>query len=380
MSSDYRGLLAKIIKDYYLPTKEKSRPIYWLSAFAPQEVVTCFDVDVFYPESHAAVLAPRKAGGKLVSKSSGLGYDDSICSYMRVFASALKYDEPLPFGSIPEPDGLVATNNQCDTLFIMWKQLEKRYGVPRCQLDFPSKSDGDYHLAQMKALVRFMEETTSSSIDEARLKTMVSNSAKSDRLWGQFLDRVYRGKANVALSTIANSFFLPIVVARSREDTASFFKLVAGQFRDGPQPDDTMKRIYWFGYPLWFTREKFPDLREYGAAIVANNYLRWWEIGLKDSSDPLRELARAYSRTYLNRSLDEKLDALMDEVKRYKIDGVIVHSNFSCKRDSITSKKVVEELQNHGVKAMEFQADMCDSNKYQEGRFRLGARTFIESL
>ena len=382
MGKNYRKLLVETINQYYAPFKEKQRKFVWLSAFAPSEIIKSFDVDIFYPEIHVAVLAPRKVGPELLSKSASLGFNDDLCSYMRMFAGALEFEGSLPFGKIPNPDALVVTNNQCGTLFAMWKILAARYKIPLYVLDLPAYTPGrdEYVLPQMKKLVEFMENLTGTTLDEDKLLEQTAQSSKASSLWGELCTHVFTGEVEITINSLVNNYFLPMTIAHSDLKTVEFLKDVLQRVKKSKR-EDKYKRVYWFGYPFWFSKEKFPDLSQFGGKIVANNYLKWWDIPINNHKEPLVALADAYANTYLNRSLESRISELeKEDFEKYDIEGVIVHSNFSCKRDAVVSSKAVEILSEKGFSVVEIQGDMCDKDKFQERQFLLRVEAFLEGL
>ena len=381
MVTSYRIVLREIINKYYSQLKAQNRPCIWLSAFVPSEIINCFDVDIFYPESYAAVLTARKINSELLSIAKSLGFNESICSYMRIFNGGLNYNERLPFGNVPTPDALIVTNNQCGTLLLMWKIFSKMYQVPLFVIDFPANMNQEgleqYTISQIENLIQFLESLTNSKLDMAVLERNVSNSQKVSDLWWELCHNVYKQKASVSIQTLTNNFFFPVVVAHSDDRTVQFLEQVLNQVvKEGIPSEINYKKIYWWGYPLWFSKEKFPDLKKYGAKIIANNYLRYWCIPLEKNEAPIKNLAKGYTDTYLNRQIDKKISEFEQEFREYNIDGVIVYINASCKRDSIIGKEVTDIIKQKGIPTIEIEGDMCDVNRFQKKQ----AYQRIESL
>ncbi len=385
MSTHYRLYLRDIINDYYLQFKKQTRKCFWLSAFVPSEIVQCFDVDIFYPESYAAMLAVRNISSELISIADSSGFNESICSYMRIFNGALEFKEKLPFGKIPKPDALIATNNQCGTLLLMWKLLAERYDVPLFIIDFPANNEqtgiNQYLTSQLNDFIHFLEAIVNHQLDVNKLKENVINSSKISSLWWKLCDEVFREKKNISLQILTNNFFFPIVCAHCDIKTVKFLEDALNRICEKVEVNNNdYKRIYWWGYPFWFSNEKFPKLSKFGSKIIANNYLSWWCIPINTEGNIIENIAKSYLNTYLNRSLKSKLSEFEKDYKRYNIDGVIVHSNSSCKRDSVISKKIVSELTNQNIPTIEIEGDMCDKNKFQEKQAFTRIEAFLEII
>ena len=364
--STYRKTLMDIINKYYLPYTVVSKPIIWASAFVPSEILKAWDVDVIYPESHSAILSSRLLGQELIRESQSYGLDESVCSYMRLLFVALEKKVTKPFGEIPKPDALVVTNNQCGTLYYMWKIFARRYDIPLYIIDFPPEIEGlsgeDYLASGMEGLIDFMEYITGKPLNPDSLSENIDVSKNSSNLWMKLCDLTFRGKTTLTPSSLANNLFFPIVCARTNPNTPKLYKSVLKQHGLNQVEKKCKKKIYWFGYPLWHLSEKFPDIGDFGANIVANNYLKWWNIPIVGDNPALCDLSKAYSGTFLNTSFRKRVSYLLEDIDEYGIDGVIVHSNLSCKRDSIVSQKITEELSDKGIPAMNIKADMCEKD------------------
>ena len=98
------------------------------------------------------------------------------------------------------------------------------------------------------------------------------------------------------------------------------------------------KRIIWDNLPIWHRVRWLSDrLAERGVAMVASTYTNaWGELApLFDPARPLESAARAYLHPILNRGTGHKLETMKRMVVEYAADGVILHSDRSCKPYSI---------------------------------------------
>ena len=69
-----------------------------------------------------------------------------------------------------------------------------------------------------------------------------------------------------------------------------------------------------------------------------------------------------YTTVYINQSLQARADLMVEMVRRFGVDGVVFHSNRSCKPYSLGQYELLERVTDRtGVPAVILEADMCDS-------------------
>jgi benzoyl-CoA reductase/2-hydroxyglutaryl-CoA dehydratase subunit BcrC/BadD/HgdB len=92
-------------------------------------------------------------------------------------------------------------------------------------------------------------------------------------------------------------------------------------------------------------------------------------------------MARVYLHPILNRSAGHKLDSMRRMVAEFQLDGVILHSDRSCKPYSLGQidkrDRLVKEL---GVPALLLEADHNDPRDYAEEQGANRLEAFIETM
>jgi benzoyl-CoA reductase/2-hydroxyglutaryl-CoA dehydratase subunit BcrC/BadD/HgdB len=100
-----------------------------------------------------------------------------------------------------------------------------------------------------------------------------------------------------------------------------------------------------------------------------------------DPTDPLGSGARVYLHPILNRSTGHKLEAMRTMVEGFSLDGVILHSDRSCKPYSLGQidqrDQIVDTL---GVPALLLEADHNDPRAWSEEQSVNRIEAFIEML
>jgi benzoyl-CoA reductase/2-hydroxyglutaryl-CoA dehydratase subunit BcrC/BadD/HgdB len=92
-------------------------------------------------------------------------------------------------------------------------------------------------------------------------------------------------------------------------------------------------------------------------------------------------IARAYASAFINVNLRNRAEMMREIVERYSINGVIYHSNRSCKPYSCGQYEIKEMLTNWtGVPGLVIEADMNDERAFAEGPFLTRVEAFLETL
>lgn len=374
-------LILDLVKEYYLaPLRAKAagRPVAFVSAFAPIEILEAAGVVCVYPESYAAVCSAYGSGAKLIESSSAFEFSQDLCSYYSISSYGSIADR-LPYGGLPKPDLLVGTNNQCGTILPWFAQLASG-GTPYFLVDYPGAAAdpelaGKYIEAQHKALAAFVERHTGRQAVPEKLGELVAASRRSCEAWARLHEPGPGGSPALAVDKIINAIF-PVVVRRTAPATAEYYSLLLKE--NSPVPAGKKKRLLWHGYPLWYLKKKVPALSG-EAEIVLNDYTLWWAL------DYCREngfsaLARAYKETYLNRGLAARCETLKALVKKYAIDGVVLSANRSCRRSAVDVLPLKRALDAAGIPSVTVETDMADPRSYAEEQVGLRLEAFLEGL
>jgi benzoyl-CoA reductase/2-hydroxyglutaryl-CoA dehydratase subunit BcrC/BadD/HgdB len=92
-------------------------------------------------------------------------------------------------------------------------------------------------------------------------------------------------------------------------------------------------------------------------------------------------MAECYTRIYLNIGVDEMARMVVDMVDKYAADGLVMHSNRSCKPYSLGQydiQRIVQERR--GIPTLMIEADMVDERSFAEGPTETRIEAFMEML
>ncbi len=181
----------------------------------------------------------------------------------------------------------------------------------------------------------------------------------------------------------------PIVEMRGEQFTVDYYTALLAELNQRIERGEgalknERKRLLWDNLPIWYRIRWMGDLlAEAGVALVASTYTNaWGELAeLIDPADPLDSMARAYLHPILNRGTGHKLATIEKMVKGYQADGVLLHSDRSCKPYSIGQiDQQLKLAENLGVPALLLEADHNDSRAFSEEQAETRLAAFLEVL
>ncbi len=389
------GPMKEMMAEYYLESKnaaDNNQKIAWITSGGPVELLIAMDVIPIYPENHAAMCGVTHMGVDLCEVSEQMGYSRDISSYARTdIGSAVSGKSPIM--GLPKPDFLVCCNNICGSVTKWYEVLARLFDVPLIFIDTPFIHDEvtdnalAYVKGQMLHAIKQMESIVGKKFDMDRFTEVAKMSAEASGLWGEVLNTC---KNIPAPMNSFDGFILmaPIVTLRGQQKVIDFYRSLKDELQErvnegiGAVPEEKY-RLMWDNLPIWFKMrdlsEKFIDL---GACIVASTYLNGWAAAASlDTTEPVSGLARAYLTAFINQSIQHRARLIESVVRDYSVDGIIFHSNRSCRPYSFGQYDIKEMLTARtGVPGILIEADMNDERSYAEGPIFTRIEAFIETL
>jgi benzoyl-CoA reductase/2-hydroxyglutaryl-CoA dehydratase subunit BcrC/BadD/HgdB len=181
----------------------------------------------------------------------------------------------------------------------------------------------------------------------------------------------------------------PIVEMRGDAETVDFYaamlKEVDQRIANGVGAiKNERKRLLWDNLPIWYRLRYLAELLGgQGIAIVASTYTNaWGELSqFIDPKKGLESMALAYTYPILNRGSGHKLETMKAMIHRYHLDGVILHSDRSCKPYSIGQLDQRDKLiREEHTPALLLEADHSDHRAFSEEQVANRLAAFVEML
>lgn len=361
MAQTFVKIQAKLLREYYKDFSKYARgrkpenKVAWVTAFTPIELLEALDIDYYYPESYAAVIAASNMEQGFIEKSEENFLSRDCCSYSCCFNGALDSNDG-PRGIPPKPDILIATNNQCNTLPNWWNTLAKRYDVPLVVLDYPGEIENkqralEYVTQQHKELVHILERLSGNRFDENCAVEIVQNSKMSVQAW----ERVskFLSSRNVAPTLFFDNINF-LITARCKMETSEMYELLANALEEENELVVDKIRLFWLGYPLWYHKDRYPSELLHDFQIVGSNYITWWNLDYS-GFNLWEELFNAYNYTFLNLTQASRDRKLTETILKSNAQCAVTLHNKSCKCDYVSAKNI-------DIPQVELEIDMIDRN------------------
>ncbi len=388
--------MKEIMTAYYIDAKtagQNNKKVAWITSGGPVEPLLAMDVIPVYPENHGAMIGASKMGTDLCEKAEEMGYSREICSYARADIACATVNGG-PIGGLPKPDFLVCSNNICGTV-IKWYEVQARYfDIPLFIFDTPfihtefSPEAKNYVKRQILEYIAFLEKVCGKKMDMERMEETGRLSLEGQRLWQEVLDTTTHSPS--PMSAFDAFFHLALIVTlRGQQQVIDYYKGLIAEMKEriregiGAVPREEY-RLLWDNLPLWFkTRWLSDTFASHNACLVADTYTSAWAgtLHLLDEKNILESMAIAYSSVYLNISIDRMYESIKKLAIKYNADGMVMHSNRSCKPYSFgqydLQRMIAKELD---LPVLIIEGDMVDERSFSESQIQTRIDAFMETI
>jgi benzoyl-CoA reductase/2-hydroxyglutaryl-CoA dehydratase subunit BcrC/BadD/HgdB len=399
MARKYRKLetskdLTRLMTRYYATRTivGKVRPLAWVTSGAPVEILVGMGVATVYPENYGALVGAERAAVPLAQVAEEKGFSPDLCSYARCHVGSVMDPRNAPQGGLPKPDLLVACNNICGTVLKWYQALARQLDVPLFLLDAPYQHEPglpdhtvQYVAAQLEEMIAWVTQHTGRKLNEKKFAQALALSNEAVTLW-----REIRELCTARPSPLnAPDLFLtmaPIVVLRGTRDAVTFYRKLKDEVEERVTRGEgaileERYRLLWDNIAIWYRLFRlFSLFTEAGACFVVDTYTNAWSVSV-DTDEPILGLARTYSTVYINQNLQARAELMTGLVERFQVDGLVFHSNRSCKPYSLGQYELLDQVGAHtGVPGLILEADMCDTRLYAEEPIKNRIQAFLDLL
>ncbi len=385
----------ELVAKHYLEGRyvENVKPVAWVTSGAPVEYLKALGFYVLYPENHGALCGTRRAVAGLSEAAEAAGYSRDLCSYARADIGSLLSGK-TPVGKLPRPDLLVTCTNICQTVLYWYQVLAEYLKVPLVVIDTPfaytdvTSHAVEYVKKQIEGAIEAAEKVAGKTLTESKLKRVIELSKEAAELWNQVLKKCRHRPSPIS---VFDQFIhmAPVVEMRGDEVTVKFYEAMLRELDERIAAGigavrNEKKRVLWDNLPIWYKLRSLAEhLAKRGVAIVTSTYTNAWaELGvLMDSHKPTESMARVYLSPILNRGTGHKLSVMKKMIEEYSIDGVILHSDRSCKPYSIGQMdqrtRLIGELK---TPALLLESDHADPRSFSEEQVLSRLDSFMEMM
>lgn len=369
-----------IVKHYQeaQEAKDQGEMVGWCASNFPQEIHQTLGLKVCYPENQAAAIAARGAGEKLCEIAEGDGYSNDICAYARISLAYAKIKD-APEQNMPQPDFLLCCNNICNCMIKWYENLAKELDIPLIMIDIPFTTDYEvsdaqvaYVKGQFEEAIKQLEEITGKKWDEERFKEVMAISNRTSRAWLEATSYTKYEPSPLSGFDLLNHMAVA-VCARGTIEAAEAFETLTKEYKKSVEEGtstfraEEKHRIMFEGIACWpHLRTTFTGLKSRGINMVATIYADAFGV-IYDDFDGL---VKAYCKVPNCMNLERARDVRVDIVNRTKAEGLLVHTNRSCKLWSgfmyEISRQIGEECE---IPVTSFDGDQADPRNFSESQY-----------
>ncbi|MBN1497946.1 MAG: 2-hydroxyacyl-CoA dehydratase [Spirochaetes bacterium] len=372
----------------------------WTCAGFPVELLWGFDIFPLHPENMATVAAAQKQSQRLIEHAESMGYSRDLCTYCKTNIGAVDTNIKTTLGGIAKPDIITCTNTICDTHW-KWFQIQaEKLKVPFFMFDCPKIVSGtdertiegyiNYMVDQFYDFFEFVKKHTGKELNVTSMMKASDDSELMSVIWREIFE--YRKCAPSPYSSAETSAsFFPLVVMPGKKIGIKFFEKIRDDIKkraetgEGTLSSGTERfRLLFEGIPFWYRMRFMYDLARYRAVVTYEPYTFSFAppkpFG-KNYSESLRDVARVMMDLPYSYNLEKRIVYFEQAIRDYRIDGVILHENLSCRPSStgmIDLKNAIQE--DLGVPVLIIQCDMNDPRAYSEAQMKTRIEGFIELM
>ena len=393
-------LVPEMRRKHYAQTVADSKAgkkVAWCSNNIPSEILEAMDITAVYLENYATVCASKRLSSAFCRAGEQAGFSQDVCGYARILMGYLLGGEDLPeapYGGPAEPDILIVNSYSCDSRMGWFTTMARTLDLPLYVLDSPYQPGGGctdpdnivYTESQLRGLIGFLEEHTETRFDPARLRQRLELSAKANDIQVE----IYEMRKHVPSPMGAGDAYTavwPGMYLTGTEECDRFYEQLRAEMREriekgmGIVPEEKM-RLMWSGLPLWYNMSLMNYFEEKGGVVaIENAFFRQLRSLPQQDEDPVRDMAlRSTMRRGYAGGIGERIDLTVEVAREYRIDGVILSYNPSCRLFYILQPALKNALDRAGIPTLALECDMADERTYSEGQVKTRLDAFMERL
>jgi benzoyl-CoA reductase subunit B len=378
--------------------KKEGQPVVWCPMCVPKEILYAMDVSTIYIETLVSIASMSQLAGQYCQTSEELGLSRDACAFHKgsLGICHAQSRDPLIDSIFVAPDIAISMNYPCKPMGNSAGLIGGQRRVPDCFVDVPVNNWGkdlpdhavEYCAAQLEGLIRFLE-SHGYKMDWDRLKEEVAFSKALNTLLEEI--EVYKRAVPTPMSAY-DSFIVasaPTTLPASLRTLAIFERLrddLKERVEKGVGVVENEKvRLLWIGLPPLCDFHLLSYHHPQGA-VVAKNMVELL-VGfptpprLLDPEKPLESIARGLLSSPTNPLCRVAIDWFVQQVKDYKIDGVVSVVKRTCSLFPSMQRLAKEAiLKEAGVPSIIFDVDGVDEREHDATRARASLDPFVESL
>jgi len=379
-----------------------NKPTAWATSGSPVEILYAMGVQPMLPENSATVSAAQKYSKNFIEIAEDEGFSYDLCSYFKTNVGAVLSEADMLKGGTRKPTFMLSTDVICDT-HVNWFQVQaERFNVPHFTLDVPHVVSNTnnrqynyfkkYITEQLYDLLDFVQDVTGNEFNEERAKEVTKNSWDLSMIWQE----IYKLRKEIPCPISTRDTFGGLFPLFTMPGLKEPIRLYKRMYREAKQRVDhgigALKqeefRLMFEGIPFWYNLKYFGKLEQWNAIIVYEPYTYAFSKYMNPNvtkdyvlSKPIEAMAELMLSFWYIYDLKTRVKKFEETVREWKIDGVLLHNNMSCRPNSCGLYDLKRHLMDDfDIPCLIIDADMNDPRKLNETQVTNQIESFIEIL
>ncbi len=380
----------------------EGKPTAWATAGTPVELLYSMDVQPMLPENSATISAALKHSQNFIELAEDEGFSYDLCSYFKTNVGAVLSKADMSIGGTRKPTFMMSSDVICDT-HVNWFQVQaERFNVPHFTIDVPhvvSNTNNrqreyfkNYIKEQLWELLDFITEVTGNEYNKEKAQEIAQNSYEMGKIWQD----VFELRKNIPCPVSTRDTFGGLFPLFTMTGLKSPIKLYKRMYREAKERVDKGIgaleqedfRLMFEGIPFWYNLKFFSNLERWNAIVVYEPYVYAFtkytnpNVTKNDViNNPVECMAELILSFWYIYDLETRFEKFKETVRDWKIDGVLLHNNMSCRPNACgmydLKRKLMEEAD---IPALIIDSDMNDPRKMSETQVLNKIESFIEIL
>lgn len=394
----------------------------WCMVGVSPEILYAFDLPAEWPENFGTLCAAKNVASDFIEQAEADGYSPDLCSYVR---NTMGYTSKMleiggippgsPKGGMGAPTMLLGSGSGCDPRYKWFQSLSSRYlHIPVFHTDPMSPPhDTDVSDPRVRAhysqqlresiaeQIEFITKHAGRSIDLDRLRDAITIAQEQDKLaW-----EIYNLRAAVPCPMGAEDFFtgcvIPLRLMTGELEAVEYMRRLRDEVKGRVERgigvlENERYRLLWVGIPPWYNLGFFNAIGALGGVFPVNTVYFSGppvEIDLKDPVEALVE--RAWKRSELSNSWGTEIypenvgpcdpsrpgtRLIREWVKKFKLDGAIMHRTRSCRAVSWGQVHIKNLLAEEGIPSLIIESDMGDPRSWNQSAMMAQVRGLLSTI
>ncbi len=378
-------------KSYYARTlddSKKGKKVAWCSNNIPGVILDAMDITAVFLENYATVIASKRLASAFCAAGERVGFSQDVCGFARMlmgYVIAPAECPEAPYGGLAKPDFLLVNSYSCDSRVGWFSAMSRVLNIPLHIHDASHQPDGAaYTERELRSLVAFLEEQTGTKLDPDRVRHRQNLSRQTSEIRFEINELRKAVPCPMGSADMFTAIW-PALYLIGTKECEDFYRRLQAEVEEriakgiGVVPEEKF-RLMWSGIPFYYDMSLINYVEKFGGVVVTEGAYQSRERERPpQDDDPIKEMALS-STSQGTWRISNSIDDLLDTVKEYKVDGVILSFNPSCRLLYVSQTELQKSLEDRGIPTLGLECDMADERTYSEGQVKTRLDAFVERL